>query len=104
MAGGSIRVLGEKVKPGDEEAARMIGFTPDVPPAYEALTVRQFLNFIAAGYGITPENTRPAIDFWLEKVWLTDKAGQKVKGLSRGMRQRLGIAHAPAQSADCAAR
>lgn len=92
MATGSIRVLGRKVKPGDEEAARMIGFTPDVPPAYEALTVRQFLNFIAAGYGITPENTGPAIDFWLEKVWLADKAGQKVKGLSRGMRQRLGIA------------
>ena len=91
-AAGSVKVLGREVGPGDEEGARMIGFTPDVPPAYEALTVRQFLNFVAAGYGITPENTGPAIDFWLEKVWLTDKAGQKVKGLSRGMRQRLGIA------------
>src|ERR1044072_4872725 len=32
------------------------------------------------------------IDFWLERVWLTEKADQKIKGLSRGMRQRVGIA------------
>ena len=51
----------------------MIGFTPDVPPMYDGLTVRQFLSFVAAGYGMTSENTQPAIDFWLEKVWLTDK-------------------------------
>lgn len=92
ISGGSIAVLGEKIYPGHEEGARMIGFTPDVPPAYEKLTVKQFLNFIAAGYGLTREDTEPAIGMWLEKVWLTDKAGQKVKGLSRGMRQRLGIA------------
>jgi ABC-2 type transport system ATP-binding protein len=91
-SGGTITMLGEKVAPGNEEAARLIGFTPDVPPLYDSLTVRQFLEFIAAGYGLTPENTGPAIDFWLEKVWLADKAKQKVRGLSRGMKQRLGIA------------
>ena len=89
---GKVRVLGDVVTPGDETAARMIGFTPDVPPAYESLTVLQFLKFIAAGYGITPENTGPTIDFWLEKVWLQDKRHLRIKGLSRGMRQRLGIA------------
>jgi len=89
---GTIKVLGEPIRPGDEEAARMIGFTPDVPPCYDGLTVRQFLGFVAAGYGITPENTVPVIDFWLEKVWLTDKREQKVRALSRGMKQRLGIA------------
>lgn len=89
---GRVKVLGQPVRPGDEEAARMIGFTPDVPPAYEALTVKQFLKFVAAGYGLAPENTAPSIEYWLEKVWLTDKANQKVKALTRGMRQRLGIA------------
>jgi ABC-2 type transport system ATP-binding protein len=89
---GCIKILGERVRPGDESAARMIGFTPDVPPAYEGLTVRQFLQFIAAGYGMTRENAGPTIDHWLEKVWLFDKGDQKVKGLSRGMKQRLGIA------------
>jgi len=89
---GQIRILGQIVKPGDEQAARMIGFTPDVPPVYDALTVGQFLNFIAAGYGIAPEDTSAAVDFWLEKVWLKDKKNQRVRSLSRGMKQRLGIA------------
>ncbi|HUO10975.1 MAG TPA: ABC transporter ATP-binding protein [Phycisphaerae bacterium] len=92
ISSGTISVLGERIHPGHEEAARMIGFTPDVPPLYDRLTVKQFLHFIAAGYGLTAEDTGPAIGFWLEKVWLTDKANQKIKGLSRGMKQRLGIA------------
>jgi ABC-2 type transport system ATP-binding protein len=54
--------------------------------------VRQFLEFIAAGYGLVADVTESTIDFWLEKVWLQDKKYQKVKNLSRGMKQRLGIA------------
>jgi ABC-2 type transport system ATP-binding protein len=92
MTSGTIKILGRPIRPGDEQAARMIGFTPDVPPAYEALTVKQFLTFIAAGYGLMADDVGPQIDFWLEKVWLQDKKNQKVRGLSRGMRQRLGIA------------
>jgi ABC-2 type transport system ATP-binding protein len=92
MAAGEVRILGETVRPGDEQAARMIGFTPDVPAAYDSLSVRQFLGFIAAGYGLTAENTDPSVDFWLEKVWLTEKKNQKVRALSRGMKQRLGLA------------
>jgi ABC-2 type transport system ATP-binding protein len=92
ISSGTISMLGEPVTPGAEECARLIGFTPDVPPLYDSLTVRQYLEFIAAGYGLTAENTGPMIDFWLEKVWLSDKAKQKIRGLSRGMKQRLGIA------------
>ena len=89
---GTLRILGVTVLRGDENAARMIGFTPDTPSVYQALTVRQFLGFIAAGYGIPSEEVDIRIDFWLEKVWLQDKKHQKIRGLSRGMRQRLGIA------------
>ena len=69
-----------------------IGFTPDVPPVYEELTVRQFLRFVGKGYDLSAAETRERTDFWLEKVWLTDKADQKIKALSRGMKQRIGIA------------
>ena len=92
MTRGQVKILGEIRKYGDEQAARMVGFTPDVPPAYDALTVLQFLNFIAAGYGLAPENAGPMIDHWLEKVWLADKRKNRVRSLSRGMKQRLGIA------------
>jgi ABC-2 type transport system ATP-binding protein len=89
---GEIRVQGEPARPGDEHAVRMIGFTPDVPPMYDGMRVGQFLNFIAAGYGLMPEHTAAVSDFWLEKVWLKDKKIQRIGTLSRGMKQRLGIA------------
>src|SRR5262249_12888706 len=47
---GVIRVHGERVEPNNADVMRSIGFTPDTPPVYEDLTVRQFLTFIAKGY------------------------------------------------------
>jgi ABC-2 type transport system ATP-binding protein len=44
------------------------------------------------GYGLSSADARERIDFWLEKVWLAEKANSKIKDLSRGMRQRIGIA------------
>lgn len=89
---GEVQVMNETVRPGSLDHLRHIGFCPDTPPVYENLKVRQFLEFAARGYGIDPAMWNEKIDFWLEKVWLLDKRDQKIKGLSRGMRQRLGIA------------
>ena len=92
LSGGSVRILGEDLDQKDGEARRHLGFTPDTPTFYERLTVRQFLQFIAIGYGIDSADARERIDFWLEKVWLSEKANQRIKSLSRGMRQRVGLA------------
>ena len=91
LSRGSVKIMGESAAP-DSDHRRHIGFTPDSPPVYEEMTVRHFLRFIAKGYDLSANETDEKIDFWLDKVWLTDKAAQKIKGLSRGMRQRLGIA------------
>ncbi len=92
VARGAVRVLGERLVTADSELRHHLGFTPDTPPLYEALTVRDFLMFIAMGYNLSTAEANERIDFWLEKVWLTEKAGQKISGLSRGMRQRVGLA------------
>jgi ABC-2 type transport system ATP-binding protein len=92
LARGVARLLGETIEPGAGPVLCQLGFTPDTPPVYEELTVRKFLRFIAMGYDLTESETNERIDFWLEKVWLTEKADQKIKQLSRGMRQRVGIA------------
>lgn len=91
MVAGEVRVLGEEPSPGTPAMA-MVGFTPDTPPLYEEMTVRTFLRFVAKGYGLGASDVEERIGFWLERVWLTEKADQKIKGLSRGMRQRVGIA------------
>ncbi|HYO07334.1 MAG TPA: ABC transporter ATP-binding protein [Tepidisphaeraceae bacterium] len=89
---GVVRVLGEPLAPGASHLLRHIGFTPDTPPVYEDLTVREFLRFIAKGYELAAAEADERIDFWLEKVWLAEKANVKIRSLSRGMRQRIGIA------------
>ena len=91
LAGGRVRVLGEVLEPGAPVMAQ-VGFTPDTPPLYEEMTVRTFLRFVAKGYGVGATDVDARIDYWLERVWLSEKEGQKVKALSRGMRQRVGIA------------
>ena len=92
LTSGVVRVLGEPLTPASNHLKQHIGFTPDTPSLYEDLTVREFLTFIAKGYDIEERDAAERIDFWLEKVWLTEKANSKIRQLSRGMRQRVGIA------------
>ena len=89
---GAVWVLGKRLIPGDTDVVRHIGFTADEPPLYDTMTVRTFLRFIAAGYGSTGPEVDERIDFWLERLWLAEKADQAIGALSRGMRQRIGIA------------
>jgi ABC-2 type transport system ATP-binding protein len=91
LVSGRVRVLGETLTPGAPIMAA-VGFTPDTPPLYDDMTVRTFLRFVAKGYGLGASDVDSRIGYWLERVWLTEKADQKIKGLSRGMRQRVGIA------------
>lgn len=92
LTSGEVIVLGERVLPGAIRPLGRIGFTPDNPAGYEELSVRRFLWFIGKAYGIHSDLLDEKINFWLEQVWLTEKADQKIKALSRGMRQRIGIA------------
>ncbi len=89
---GRVTVLGEQVLPGNLAANRHLGFAPDTPPVYEDLTVRDFLRFIGMAYGLPAGELDERIGFWLQQVWLAEKAEARIRTLSRGMRQRVGIA------------
>ncbi len=78
---------------GEHEVVRHhVGFAPDAPPAYEQLTIVQFLRFIAAAYGLDRAEGDERIDFWLEQLWLTEKRTALIRTLSKGMRQRVTLA------------
>jgi ABC-2 type transport system ATP-binding protein len=89
---GVVKILGEPLSINRRDLLAHIGFTPDEPPVYDNLTVRQFLRFIGRGYDLSTAEADDRIDFWLDKVWLREKAETKIKSLSRGMKQRIGIA------------
>ncbi len=89
---GQVKIQGEVLSAERRDLLAQLGFTPDEPPVYNQMTVRQFLRFIGRGYDLSTAEADDRIDFWLEKVWLRDKAETKIKSLSRGMKQRIGIA------------
>lgn len=89
---GGGRIMGKTILGEHEVVRRHVGFAPDAPPAYEDITVDQFLSFIAGAYGLDARESAERIDFWLEQLWLTDKRKTLIKHLSRGMRQRITLA------------
>jgi len=89
---GLTTVMGMDILGTDNDVRRHIGFAPDSPPMYEDISVADFLMFIGFAYGLTASTSRERIDFWLEQLWLADKATQKIGELSRGMRQRVTVA------------
>lgn len=89
---GTIRVLGFDVYDDRRDAQSHLGFTPDDPPLYPTMTVREYLAFIARCYRLSSNLAEQRIAHWLEALWLTEKTNEKISALSRGMRQRLGVA------------
>lgn len=82
--------------PVDEpvEVRRVLGFMPDFFGVYDDVTVREYLEFFAAAYRIPPRTRKQVISDLLELVDLAHKADSFVESLSRGMKQRLGLARA----------
>lgn len=91
---GEIRVLGQAVQAGGSHLRRLIGYMPDVLGVYDDLRVWEYLDFFAQCYGIETARRRRAVDELLNLVDLSSKRQTFVQNLSRGMQQRLGLAHA----------
>ena len=91
--GGEITVCGEKVSYGGTKTNRFIGYLPDVPEFYGYMTAQEYLALCGRIAGMKPAEIRQRSDELLELVGL---AGEKhrIRGYSRGMKQRLGIAQA----------
>ncbi len=89
---GTARILGEPS--ASVEVKRYIGFLPDAPAFSSYLSAREFLNICAKLLRIPSATRRQRIDEVLETVKMTNHAGTRLGGFSRGMLQRIGIAQA----------
>jgi len=91
---GRVTVAGVDVHQDPERAQKFIGYLSDFFSVYEDLKVWEYLDFFAHAYKM-PEAEIPArIDEVIRQVALEVKRDAMIKGLSRGMKQRLGIARA----------
>lgn len=90
---GEILVAGEKVSFGQTATNRHIGYLPDVPEYYSFMTPTEYLIFCGEITGMRREELKPRVKELLDLVGLGGEK-HRIKGFSRGMKQRLGIAQA----------
>ncbi len=90
---GEVLVNGKKVVYGQTATNRYIGYLPDVPEFYSFMTAAEYLCFCGEITEMNPSEYRKRSSELLELVGLEHET-HRIKGFSRGMRQRLGIAQA----------
>ncbi|MEP7294063.1 MAG: ABC transporter ATP-binding protein [Chloroflexota bacterium] len=89
---GSASIAGHDVVRDSMEARRNVGYLPERVPVYPDMTVRAYITFWAKLRGM--RNARASVDEVLERVQLSDRQNTLIRHLSKGMRQRLGLAQA----------
>src|SRR6187397_3578608 len=90
---GTAEIAGMSVTRNPDQVRRVIGFMPDSFGVYDDMKVWEYLDFFARCYGIAPAARRRMIGDLLELVDLAPKRHEYVQTLSRGMQQRLCLAH-----------
>jgi ABC-2 type transport system ATP-binding protein len=89
---GKIRIGGLDAARDPEGVRRRVGYLPDNFALYDAMTPVDYLDFFARLYDVDAPTRRRRIDALLDELDLVDKRASAIRTLSRGMRQRLGLA------------
>jgi ABC-2 type transport system ATP-binding protein len=89
---GQVKINGLEVDPDKLEIKRMIGYLPENNPLYTDLYVKEYLGLVAGLYAIPNRNKR--IDEMIELTALGSEMHKKIGALSKGYRQRVGLAQA----------
>src|SRR5690606_26811725 len=89
---GTVRIDGHDIGDDPRRVQRVVGYLPEAPPLYTDMTVRGYLRFCAQIKQAS--QPRQAADEALDKVGLQPVAGRIIGHLSKGFRQRVGIAQA----------
>jgi ABC-2 type transport system ATP-binding protein len=91
---GRARVAGYDIVDEPLEAKRRTGYLPENPPVYPDMTVSEYLGFVARIKGVPRREIRKRIDEVSQKVAITGVQNRQIGKLSKGYRQRVGLAQA----------
>ncbi|MGQ9873013.1 ABC transporter ATP-binding protein [Leptodesmis sp.] len=91
---GTAKVAGYEVHDQSMAVRKRIGYLPETPPLYPEMTVEGFLYFVARIKGVSAGDRTRNVQSALKKTSLTDKRNTLIRKLSKGYRQRVGIAQA----------
>lgn len=91
---GTVKINGYDVLKEPEEAKKCIGYLPELPPLYMDMTVGEYLNFVAQLKKVPAKERSAQLDEIMEKTSIADMKGRLIKNLSKGYKQRVGLAQA----------
>lgn len=91
---GEVLISGHDIMREPEEAKRHIGYLPEVPPVYPDMTVSEYLRFAAELKGIPKADRKQKIAEVMELTRVSEVSERLIKNLSKGYRQRVGLAQA----------
>jgi ABC-2 type transport system ATP-binding protein len=98
--GGTARVAGFDVFEQSMEVRKRIGYLPEAPPLYPDMSVADYLAFVARIKGVGNADISKRVDEAMRMTNISDRKNQLIKHLSRGYKQRVGIAQAVVHNPD----
>jgi len=93
-SGGTAKVAGFDVAQDSIEVRKRIGYLPENPPLYKEMTVISFLEFVGKLRGVEKNKVSSRINYVLERCGISEVKKRLIGNLSKGYRQRVGIAQA----------
>ena len=91
---GTVTIDGHDILDEPEQAKKCIGYLPEMPPLYFDMTVDEYMNFVADLKKIPKDQKKSMVEEVMEMVKITDMKNRLIKNLSKGYRQRVGLAQA----------
>lgn len=91
---GTVRINGYDIADQPEEAKKCIGYLPELPPLYPEMTAEEYLMFAAELKQIPKKERQAQIDEVMSMTMLTDVSSRLIRNLSKGYKQRVGLAQA----------
>ena len=91
---GTVEINGFDILTKPEEAKKCIGYLPEIPPLYSDMTVMEYLRFVAELKKVPKEERSAQIQEIMQMTEILDVEGRLIKNLSKGYKQRVGLAQA----------
>jgi ABC-2 type transport system ATP-binding protein len=91
---GTVKVCGFDIMESPKEVKKRIGYLPEQPPVYMDMTVKDYLNFVADLKMVSKRQKKNQLYDIMELVKIGDHRNRLIKNLSKGYRQRVGLAQA----------
>ena len=91
---GTVTIDGHDILDEPEQAKKCIGYLPEMPPLYFDMTVGEYMSFVADLKKIPKNQKKSMVEEVMEMVKITDMKNRLIKNLSKGYKQRVGLAQA----------